>query len=198
MQRLAVPVAVAATLALLACSSEKRDANDAVGGEGEGEGPAEGEGEGPAEGEGEGEGPAEGEGEGEGPAEGEGEGPAEGEGEGEGPAEGEGEGEGGPDCPDPNDPEVRYLSDDPQVCAAMRFVCRAPGVAFTNECGCGCIGEQRECQVDCDCNQGLLCADGQCLAGFAPQWCCDKPGCPPGARCVDRQGNAKQCAGNDQ
>jgi hypothetical protein len=50
---------------------------------------------------------------------------------------------GGPEpdlCPDPNAPGVRYVSDDPDVCARADFRCDAGEQQFSNECGCGCIG----------------------------------------------------------
>jgi hypothetical protein len=45
-----------------------------------------------------------------------------------------------PECPDPNDPAVEYLSHDPTACAAMLFACEEGQTLFTDECGCGCIG----------------------------------------------------------
>ncbi len=192
-----------------------------VGGAGEGEGEGEGEaGEGEAaEGEGEageGEGEAgEGEGEGEGEAgEGEGEGEAgEGEGEGEG-AEGEGEGEG----EDPGErmacvnnacgngcnwirtcDEQRGPDMCPEVC---RPLCECPlGWGITDEGDCErCQGApDAECQRACDCRQGLMCAEGRCIAGFAPVWCCDKPGCgggEGGEACRDSQGDPGVCLGD--
>lgn len=56
-----------------------------------------------------------------------------------------------------------------------------------------CLPTTKQCKVDCDCTQGLLCASGQCIAGFAPAWCCDKSGCPKGQRCTDSNGNAGTC-----
>jgi hypothetical protein len=45
------------------------------------------------------------------------------------------------ECPDPTDPRVRYLSTDPGYCAVLYFACEEGETGFTNECGCGCIGE---------------------------------------------------------
>ncbi|ETW97319.1 hypothetical protein [Candidatus Entotheonella palauensis] len=48
-------------------------------------------------------------------------------------------------CPDPNDPNVGYVSQDPQVCAVVRFTCSGGQTPFSNQCGCGCIGEREAC-----------------------------------------------------
>ncbi|MCC6747242.1 MAG: hypothetical protein IT371_06245 [Deltaproteobacteria bacterium] len=49
------------------------------------------------------------------------------------------------------------------------------------------------CKVDCDCSQGLLCATGKCLPGFAPAYCCTKPGCPSGLGCTNPDGSKGTC-----
>ncbi len=43
-----------------------------------------------------------------------------------------------PGCPDPNAPGVRYVSEDPEDCARLRFKCEKGEAGFSNECGCGC------------------------------------------------------------
>jgi hypothetical protein len=43
------------------------------------------------------------------------------------------------DCPDPLDPGVLYVSDDPLECAALLFQCPDGQETFNDECGCGCI-----------------------------------------------------------
>ncbi len=48
-------------------------------------------------------------------------------------------------CPDPNDPAVHYVSDDPAMCALVRFACAANQEAFFGECGCGCIDVEPAC-----------------------------------------------------
>lgn len=53
--------------------------------------------------------------------------------------------------------------------------------------------DQAACKVDCDCAQGQLCSSGQCKDGAGSLFCCEKAGCEPGARCVDRQGIASTC-----
>src|SRR5688572_24421490 len=48
----------------------------------------------------------------------------------------------GGDCPDPRDPEVRYVSHDPEECSRIDFDCSPPQTLFSDECGCGCIGPE--------------------------------------------------------
>jgi hypothetical protein len=51
--------------------------------------------------------------------------------------------DGGPStCPDPNDPEVQYVSDDPAFCAAATIGCADGQAPFNDECGCGCVGPE--------------------------------------------------------
>lgn len=42
-----------------------------------------------------------------------------------------------PKC-DPRDPNLQYVSRDPQQCAAIRFTCPEGFEPFFNDCGCGC------------------------------------------------------------
>lgn len=39
---------------------------------------------------------------------------------------------------DYNDPNLQYVSKDPDQCAAIRFVCDTGQEPFFNDCGCGC------------------------------------------------------------
>lgn len=39
---------------------------------------------------------------------------------------------------DYNDPNLTYVSKDPEQCAVIRFVCDAGQEPFFNDCGCGC------------------------------------------------------------
>ena len=48
-------------------------------------------------------------------------------------------------CPDPNDPNVGYVSQNPSECARIRFTCAGGQAPFSNQCGCGCIGERTDC-----------------------------------------------------
>ncbi len=43
-----------------------------------------------------------------------------------------------PGCPDASAPGVRYVSEDPDFCARVRFRCDEGEKGFSNECGCGC------------------------------------------------------------
>lgn len=49
------------------------------------------------------------------------------------------------------------------------------------------------CKHLCDCQQGLICVGGACKAGFAPAYCCDKPGCPRGQKCSSRLSGPGVC-----
>ena len=51
----------------------------------------------------------------------------------------------------------------------------------------------RECATACDCPTGLGCFEGQCLAGFAPVYCCDSDVCPAGEQCQHRDGGMDRC-----
>ena len=51
----------------------------------------------------------------------------------------------------------------------------------------------RECRTACDCAPGLGCFDGQCLAGFAPVYCCDSRICPAGEMCQFENGDMGTC-----
>jgi hypothetical protein len=45
-------------------------------------------------------------------------------------------------CPDPADPNVRYVEGsraDPARCQVIRFACEEGEAAFSDDCGCGCI-----------------------------------------------------------
>lgn len=42
-------------------------------------------------------------------------------------------------CPDPNDPRVHYVSDDPNDCQGVTLQCTTEQNGFQNSCGCGCI-----------------------------------------------------------
>lgn len=57
----------------------------------------------------------------------------------------------------------------------------------------GTCARKVECKVDCDCAQGLTCANGKCLSGIIPVYCCSKAGCPAGSKCTDANGNGGYC-----
>ena len=54
-----------------------------------------------------------------------------------------------------------------------------------------------ECRTACDCEPGLGCFDGQCIAGFAPVYCCDDDVCPAGDQCQHRDGTMDVCGPMD-
>ena len=57
-----------------------------------------------------------------------------------------------------------------------------------------CVPEPgRECRTACDCPTGLGCFDGQCIAGFAPVYCCEADICPAGQQCQHRNGAMDRC-----
>lgn len=45
----------------------------------------------------------------------------------------------GGQCPDPNDPNVHYASQNPDSCEHVDLSCNDQHYAFSDECGCGCI-----------------------------------------------------------
>ena len=44
-------------------------------------------------------------------------------------------------CPNPKDPKVHYVSEDPDECAVIRFTCDKDQTMFNDKCGCGCIDQ---------------------------------------------------------
>jgi hypothetical protein len=50
-----------------------------------------------------------------------------------------------------------------------------------------------QCQTACDCEPGLGCFDGQCIAGFAPVFCCESDQCPADQQCQHRDGRLDRC-----
>lgn len=47
-------------------------------------------------------------------------------------------------CPNPADPDVDYVSQDPLACAAAFFACAPTQTTFNDSCGCGCIGPAQQ------------------------------------------------------
>lgn len=61
-----------------------------------------------------------------------------------------------------------------------------------------CVSTPRskpECRTACECDPGLGCFDGKCIAGFAPVFCCDGRECPEGEQCQSHSGSMSQCRG---
>ena len=57
-----------------------------------------------------------------------------------------------------------------------------------------CVPGRSECKSACDCEPGLGCWNGQCIAGIAPVFCCDSGKCEPGAQCQHPNGKPDICA----
>src|SRR4029450_10836295 len=47
--------------------------------------------------------------------------------------------------------------------------------------------------TSCDCDAGLRCFDGQCIAGCAPVFCCESDQCPADQQCQHRDGRQDRC-----
>ncbi len=58
-------------------------------------------------------------------------------------------------------------------------------------------GDARVCTTACDCTPGLSCVQGQCIAGFAPVYCCGAPTCPGNSICQSSTGSFSQCSAPD-
>ena len=54
-------------------------------------------------------------------------------------------------------------------------------------------GRPDECRTACDCSPGLGCFEGQCIAGFAPVFCCEGDVCPARNQCQHRDGRMDRC-----
>ena len=64
-------------------------------------------------------------------------------GAGQGGSGGAGGGAGGDTfCPDPEDPAVHYVSEDPNDCQSIVLDCTTEQNGFQNSCGCGCIDKE--------------------------------------------------------
>lgn len=75
-------------------------------------------------------------------------------------------------CPDPNDPDVGYFSQDPNKCATIKFFCAPGHVPFSGECGCGCKKEEpKTCGgfLGQTCGTGEWCDYEGTSCGFADQ-----------------------------
>jgi hypothetical protein len=42
-------------------------------------------------------------------------------------------------CPSPNDPQIKYMGDGPEICDAIEYLCGDEGSPFVSPCGCGCL-----------------------------------------------------------
>ncbi len=70
-----------------------------------------------------------------------------------------------------------------------------PSCPVCTDCGAQvCIADpSRECNTACDCDPGLGCFDGQCIAGVVAVFCCDSDVCPAGQQCQRRNGEMDRC-----
>ncbi len=103
---------------------------------------------------------------------------------------------GGQMCPDPTDPAVHYVSQDPGVCARIDFGCAMGQIGFDDPvCGCGCQdvggpppvcapGEVQNTTGACVplCHSDQECVQGQ--ACNASTLCLSDPACPMCDVCV--------------
>ncbi len=77
-------------------------------------------------------------------------------------------------CPDPDDPDVTYASDDPAICAVADLAACPEGAEFfDNYCGCGCVGDGTAECTDGD-TRREECNDCVCVDGM---WACDDQEC---------------------
>jgi hypothetical protein len=83
-------------------------------------------------------------------------------------------------CPDPDDPNVTYVSEDTAVCDMLGGSCEPGTEAFDNECGCGCIAQETECPDPDDPNVTYVSEDTAV---------CDMLGvsCEPGTEAFDNE-----------
>jgi len=84
----------------------------------------------------------------------------------------------------------------PEACpAGTRCVC-VPSCPDCDDCAAEvCVVDGAgHCRTACDCEPGLGCFDGRCLAGFAPVFCCQGDTCPAGEQCQHDDGRMDRCA----
>lgn len=70
-------------------------------------------------------------------------------------------------CPDPDDPDVVYASEDRGECELIDLDCREFERGFSDECGCGCIGRLNEADPVCEDPQDPLVE----VIGMSPEEC---------------------------
>ena len=96
-------------------------------------------------------------------------------------------------CPDPDDPDVNYVSEDPDECARIFFDCEESEDPFNNQCGCGCVADEEDCEgQDAE-------AEGACRAiigvKFDGERCTTMSGCRcEGSDCDDLYESQWTCA----
>ncbi len=100
------------------------------------------------------------------------------------------------DCPDGMGCERGYCSAD----AELTYCCEDERCPAGEKCQ-NPNGEidvcQRECRTACDCEPGLGCFDGECIAGIAPVYCCEGDVCPTDQQCQHETGRTDRCENDD-
>jgi hypothetical protein len=59
----------------------------------------------------------------------------------------------------------------------------------------GHIAETPTCTTACDCQAGLGCSGGRCVAGTTDTYCCEAATCPTGSSCQSSSGAFATCGG---
>ena len=97
-----------------------------------------------------------------------------------------------PQCQAP----ISTCADADPACPEGYACACVPSCAGCRDCATRVCIEAVEaaCETACDCAPGLGCFDGECIAGFAPVFCCDEHPCPKGQQCQSRDGEMGQCA----
>ncbi len=93
-----------------------------------------------------------------------------------------------------------FSESEPTDTCPPRFSCSCiPSCPECDDCAAQvCLPDpQRECTTACDCDPGLGCFDGRCIAGFAPVYCCGSEICPAGNQCQNRDGIFGRCPDDD-
>ena len=75
-------------------------------------------------------------------------------------------------------PTRTYVSRDPEQCMAVRFFCEE-GVAFFDNCGCGCDTAQTQCGPNV-CGAGQVCCNASCGICTQPDMVCTQQACDGG------------------
>ena len=84
-------------------------------------------------------------------------------------------------------------------CDPRTGVCATAGSSIVGTCNSatGRCDQAVRCTRNCDCPQGLYCSPGPlggtCRKGPTPVYCCDKPGCPSKAKCIDKNNRGGVC-----
>ncbi|MCK6509951.1 hypothetical protein L6R29_08305 [Myxococcota bacterium] len=73
--------------------------------------------------------------------------------------------------------------------AASRTIANSTCNTTTGQCS----AISPTCKTHCDCTQGMMCSNGQCLIGTVSTYCCNKPGCPAGSSCTNPDGTKGTC-----